>query len=313
MYTPMQMRFSSQTSSKCRLIDPVLSRLKQICEDQAPAILQTAQNGSLDFVMLVANTFQSLQVGDRAFYEKIKELIRPQISSIDNQDMLFTLDQFLANEQRIGHPDMEMWREFHNHLYDYRFMFAQRDRVRMNSNFDLRQKIAQDTKQRALTDEVKEEDMPRKLFKLWNVDLDPVAFKFGINPATSTVLIENLISGQGIQVHGSEKKNNFIKLGLQRYMELMPEYVLVQAEPEKITKTKQTLVNGMVRPAVYDICDEHTLKYYEDDEEMINKNLGHLMQGLTSDDSLHCTDNIVTRTYRDGSEELLDMASYIAF
>ena len=97
-------------------------------------------------------------------------------------------------------------------------------------------------------------------------------------------------------------------------MELMPEYVLIQAEPEKISKTKQTLINGMIHPAVFEICDEHTLTPYDDDEEdVINKNIRHLMQGLSNDASLNYTGNIITQTYRDGSEEYLDMASYVAF
>lgn len=93
----------------------------------------------------------------------------------------------------------------------------------------------------------------------------------------------------------------------------MPEYVLIQAEPEKIAKTKQTLINGMIQPAEFEICDEHTLTPYDDDWDVINKNFRHLMQGLSKYASLICTDSIITQTYRDGSEEYLDMASYIAF
>ena len=54
-----------------------MERLKQACEDQAPAILAIAQNASIHFVLHAATTLQDLEIGDRAFYEKMKEIIRP--------------------------------------------------------------------------------------------------------------------------------------------------------------------------------------------------------------------------------------------
>ena len=96
-------------------------------------------------------------------------------------------------------------------------------------------------------------------------------------------------------------------------MNLMPDIVLVQAEPEKIAKTNQALINGMIQPAVFDIRDEHTLKSYDDIGDVINKNIRHLMEGRRDDGSIIFSDNIVSQTNKDGSQEYLDMVSYIAF